>query len=90
MSVKMEVFSGDPPCPGCIEIVKLCQSVAGEYGQEIDFAVYSGEAGLEKFTQYGMFCVPAVVVNGFIKIEGVVPSRSTLLTALREGGLCLK
>lgn len=90
MAVRMEVFSGDPPCPGCIEIIRLCESVAGEYGPEVDFTVYKGEAGLEKFTQYKMFCVPAVVVNGYIKIEGVVPSRPTLLTALREGGLCLR
>lgn len=86
----MEVFSGSPPCPGCIEIVKLCRAVADEYGAEIEFVKYIGEEGLEKFQQYSMFCVPAVVINGFIKIEGIVPSRSTLLNALREGGLCLR
>ncbi|MQL52719.1 hypothetical protein GFC01_10685 [Desulfofundulus thermobenzoicus] len=90
MSVKMEVFSGNPPCPGCLEILKLCEAVAGEYGGEIDFKKYVGEEGLEKFNEYNMFCVPAVVINGYIKIEGVVPTRSTLLNALREGGLCLK
>jgi len=90
MAVKMEVFSGEPPCPGCLEIVKLCESVANEYEGEIEFIKYIGQEGMEKFKEYSMFCVPAVVVNEFIKIEGVVPSRSTLLTALREGGLCLK
>lgn len=90
MPVKMEVFTGDPPCPGCIEIVKICREVAGEYGPEIEFIRHAGPAGLERFNQYNLFCVPAVVVNGLIKIEGMVPSRPTLLTALREGGLCLK
>jgi len=85
----MEVFSGNPPCPGCLQMVRICEAVASEYPKEIQFIKYLGEEGLEKFNEYNMFCVPAVVVNGFIKIEGIVPSRSTLLTALREGGLCL-
>lgn len=91
MIVKMEAFSGGfPPCPGCIEIMKLCQEVADEYTEEIEFIKYVGEEGLERFQEYNLFCVPAVVINGFIKIEGVVPSRFTLLNALREGSLCLK
>ncbi|HUW64206.1 MAG TPA: thioredoxin family protein [Spirochaetia bacterium] len=90
MTVRMEVFSGSPPCPGCLEIVKLCEAVAGEYGAEIEFAKYMGEEGLDKFNEYNMFCVPAVVINSCIKIEGVVPSRKTLLNALREGCLCLR
>ena len=28
MAVRMEVFSGEPPCPGCLEIMKLCDEVA--------------------------------------------------------------
>ncbi|MHB1043418.1 MAG: thioredoxin family protein [Eubacteriales bacterium] len=90
MPVKMEVFSGNPPCPGCIEIVRLCEAVAGEYAGDLEFTKYIGEEGLEKFQEYNMFCVPAVVVNGYIKIEGIVPSRQTLLNALREGGLWIK
>jgi hypothetical protein len=90
MTVKMEVFTGNPPCPGCEQILKLSKSVAGEYDGEIEYQEYVGEEGLEKFKEYNLFCVPAVVINGSIKIEGVVPSRMTLLNALREGGLCLR
>ncbi|MEW6274744.1 MAG: thioredoxin family protein [Bacillota bacterium] len=90
MTVKMEVFSGNPPCPGCLEMMKLAQAVADEYSGEIEFCKYVGEEGMEKFQEYNLFCVPAVVINGLIKIEGVVPSRMTLLNALREGGLWLK
>ena len=90
MPVRMEVFSGEPPCPGCLEIMKLCDAVAAEYGEEIEYARYVGQDGMEKFDEYHMFCVPAVVINDFIKSEGMVPSRPTLLCALREGGLCLK
>jgi hypothetical protein len=42
---------------------------------------------MAKFQEYKMLCVPAVVVNEVIKIEGICPTRRTLDSALREGGL---
>jgi len=88
--VKLEVFSGDPPCPGCVAIVELAQRVAARYEGDLELAIYSGAKGLEKFEEYRLFCVPAAVVNGSIRIEGMCPSEATLNNALREGGLCLK
>ncbi|SHF15055.1 Thioredoxin domain-containing protein [Desulfofundulus australicus DSM 11792] len=90
MTVKLEVFTGEPPCPSCLETIDLCLSVAEEYKGEIELIRYSGEAGLERFNEYHLVCVPAVVINGMVKIEGVTPSRYTLLSALGVGGLCLK
>jgi len=29
--VKVEVFSGDPPCPGCVAIIELAKNVAARY-----------------------------------------------------------
>ena len=88
--VKLEVFSGDPPCPGCVAIIDLAEKVCAEYAGEIELSVQSGQEALEKFTEYQLFCVPAVVVNGSIRIEGMCPSEATIKSALREGGLCLK
>ncbi len=88
--VKLEVFSGDPPCPGCVAIIELAKRVAARYPGELELTVYSGAEGLEKFEQYRLFCVPAAVVNGTIRIEGMCPSEATLNNALREGGLCLR
>jgi hypothetical protein len=88
--VKLEVFSGDPPCPGCVAIIELAQRVAAKYPNELELLIYSGAEGLEKFEQYRLFCVPAAVVNGTIRIEGMCPSEATLNNALREGGLCLR
>jgi hypothetical protein len=88
--VKLEVFSGDPPCPGCVALVELAERVAAMYEGELDLTVYKGAAGMEKFDAYRLFCVPAAVVNGSIRIEGMCPSEATLNNALREGGLCLK
>ena len=89
--VELEVFSGNPPCPGCVAIIDLAKRVKAKYGDdELHLTVYSGEEGMTKFEEYGLFCVPAAVVNGSIRIEGMCPSEATLNNALREGGLCLK
>ena len=88
--VKLEVFSGDPPCPGCVAIIDLAERVAGKYQDELELKIYAGADAMEKFEAYKLFCVPAAVVNGAIRIEGMCPSEATLNNALREGGLCLK
>ena len=89
--VKLEVFSGDPPCPGCVAIIDLAQRVKAKYDDdELSLMIYEGEEGMAKFEEYGLLCVPAAVVNGSIRIEGMCPSEATLNNALREGGLCLK
>ena len=74
--VQLEIFSGAPPCPGCVAIVELAQRVAAKYEGELELVVYEGPG--------------AAVVNGTIRIEGMCPSEATLNNALREGGLCLK
>jgi hypothetical protein len=88
--VKLEVFSGDPPCPGCVAIIELTQRVAVKYEDDLTLTIYEGAKAMEKFEEYKLFCVPAAVVNGSIRIEGMCPSEATLNNALREGGLCLK
>jgi predicted DsbA family dithiol-disulfide isomerase len=88
--VKLEVFSGDPPCPGCVAIIDLAQKVAARYEGELELSILKGAEAMDKFEQYRLFCVPTAVVNGSIRIEGMCPSEATLNNALREGGLCLK
>ena len=88
--VKLEVFSGDPPCPGCVAITELAKRVAAKYEDELELSIYEGAEGMEKFEAYQLSCVPAAVINGTIRIEGMCPSEATLNNALREGGLCLK
>lgn len=88
--VKLDVFSGDPPCPGCVAIIDLAQRVAAKYAGELELTVLKGAEAMTKFEEYKLFCVPAAVVNGSIRIEGMCPDEATLNNALREGGLCLK
>lgn len=88
--VQLEIFSGDPPCPGCVAIVELAERVAARYPDELELVTYNGAEGMEKFQEYRLFCVPAAVINGTVRIEGMSPSEATLNNALREGGLCLR
>lgn len=89
--VHLEVFSGDPPCPGCVAILELAKRAKARYAdEELRLTLYVGQEGMAKFTEYGLACVPAAVVNGSIRVEGMCPTEATLNNALREGGLCLK
>ncbi|MFC1979951.1 thioredoxin family protein [Chloroflexota bacterium] len=87
MIVKMEVLSGDPPCPGCLAILALADEFAKKYKGELEVIKLIGQEGIAKFEEYKLSCVPAVVINEKIRIEGICPSRTTLTNALREGGL---
>jgi len=87
MTVRMEVFSGDPPCPGCLAILALADEYAKKYKGRLEVIKLIGEEATAKFEEYKLGCVPAVVINEKIRIEGICPSRTTLDNALREGGL---
>ena len=87
MKVRMEVFSGDPPCPGCVAILALADEYAKKYKGKLEVIKLVGQEAMAKFEEYKLGCVPAVVINEKIRIEGISPSRATLDSALREGGL---
>ena len=87
MTVRMEVFSGDPPCPGCLAILALADEFAEKHKGELEVTKLIGEEAMAKFEEYKLGCVPAIVINQKIRIEGICPSRVTLANALREGGL---
>ena len=87
MTVKMEVFSGDPPCPGCVCILELADEFAEKYKGKLEVVKLIGQDAVAKFEEYKLQCVPAIVINKNIRIEGMCPSRNMLANALREGGL---
>lgn len=91
MAVLMEVFSGDPPCPGCVAILAMADRYAVKYpAEELVVKTYVGREALEKYEEYDLSCVPAAVINGVIKIEGTAPDEGTMNNALREGGLWIR
>ena len=44
--VRLEVFSGDPPCPGCVAIMELAQKVAAQYEGELELTVLKGQEAM--------------------------------------------
>ena len=58
--------------------------------EELTVKKYVGKEALAKYAEYDLSCVPAVVINGVIKIEGTAPDAGTMNNALREGGLWIR
>ena len=83
----MEVFSGDPPCPTCKDVLALADEYAGKYKGKLVVIKLIGKQAMPKFEEYKLGCTPAIVINERIRIEGICPSRTTLDNALKEAGL---
>ena len=81
MKVKMEVLSGDPPCPGCVAILALADEYAKKYKGKLEVVKLVGQEAMPKFEEYKLGCVPAIVINEKIRIEGICPSNITLENA---------
>ena len=87
MTVIMEVFSGDPPCAACKDVLALADEYAGKYKGKLKVVKLIGKQAMAKFEEYKLGCTPAIVINERIRIEGICPSRTTLDNALKEAGL---
>ena len=86
MVVKVEVFTAEPPCAGCVKLLEVSDMIKERYGDGVDVIKHTGPC--EEFGKYGLTVVPAMVFNeGKIKIMGVCPSMKTIEAALGEMGL---
>jgi len=84
--VKVEVFTAEPPCAGCLKLLEIADSLEKKYGKRIEVIKHIGPC--EEFSKYGLTVVPAMVFNeGRIKIMGVCPSLKTIEASLREMGV---
>ena len=86
MTVRMEVFSGDPPCVACKDVLALADEYARKYKGQLEVVKLIGKQAMTKFEEYKLGCTPAIVIKDTIRIEGICPSRSTLDNALKAGG----
>ena len=54
--VKLEVFSAIRRGPGCVAIIELAKRVKAKYGDdELQLVIYTGQEGMPKFEEYGLF-----------------------------------
>jgi len=85
MTVKVEVFTSEPPCSGGRLLLKLINKIKEEYKDKIEVEIYRGVN--PKLSQYQIAASPAIVIDGDIRIIGVCPSEETFKEALREAGV---
>lgn len=86
MPVRLETFTAEPPCAGCVHLIELTEEIEKKYKEKVEVIKHIGPC--EEFEKYGLTVVPAVVLNeGRIKIMGVCPSLKTLEAALKEMGV---
>jgi len=84
--VKVEFFTAEPPCAGCIELLKTADDVAEKYGARIQVIKHIGPC--EEFNKYGLTVVPAVVFEeGRIMLMGVCPDMDTIIASFKELGV---
>ena len=87
VAVKMEVFSGEPPCTACRDVLSLADEYSEKYKDKLEVIRLIGREAMAKFEEYNLGCTPAIVIDEMIRIEGICPSRVTLDKALIEAGL---
>jgi predicted DsbA family dithiol-disulfide isomerase len=84
--VKVEVFTAEPPCAGCLKLLEIADLLKERYGNRVEVIKHIGQC--EEFIKYGLTVVPAMVFNeGKIKIMGVCASMKTIEAALMEMGV---
>jgi len=86
MTVRIETFTAEPPCAGCVHLLELAEEIEKKYKEKAEVIKHIGPC--EEFKKYQLTVVPAVVLDhGKIKIMGVCPSLKTVEAALKEVGL---
>ncbi len=83
-SITIEAITANPPCVGCLELIKVVAELGLEHGDKLNIINYVGKMGEEAFKKYGITAVPAVVVNDTVRIMGVAPSKETMIMAIGE------
>jgi len=84
--VKVEVFTAEPPCAGCLKLLEYADLLQEKYDKKVGVTKHVGPC--EEFGKYNLTVVPAIVFNeGKIRIMGVCPSMQTIEASLKEMGI---
>ena len=84
--VRIEVFVSVPPCSGGVAVKRLMKEIEGEFGDQVEIVYHTGP-GDEEWQEYCISNAPALVVGDLVTFVGLVPSKESLVAALREAGL---
>ncbi len=71
--MKIEILG--PGCPKCIVTEEIVKRVVNKLGIKAEVEhVYD----IEKIIDYGIMMIPAVAINGEVKIEGKIPTEEEI------------
>ena len=79
--MKVEILS--PGCPNCDKLFERVKEMVNTKGIDADVAKVEDMAIIRN---YGVFMMPAVVVDGAVKVAGKIPGDSDLLSWLIPAG----
>jgi thioredoxin-related protein len=83
MGIKLEAFLGRDEKGERLK--RLLMEVKEELEETVELSMYEEEN--ELFHSYGLRATPAIVIEGLVKIQGICPSKETVLRGLKEVGL---
>ncbi|MDI9644640.1 MAG: thioredoxin family protein [Candidatus Verstraetearchaeota archaeon] len=84
--MRVEFFTAEPPCAGCVELLRLADALSERYKDRVEVVRHIGPC--KEYEEYGLTVVPAVVFEGGrIMLMGVCPDMETLIASLKELGV---
>jgi small redox-active disulfide protein 2 len=78
--MKIEILSVG--CPKCNELVHAVEHLVKARGIDADIVKVED---MKTFCKYGVFMLPALVVDGEVKVAGKIPGESELASWLASG-----
>jgi len=77
----MEIRVLGPGCPRCHEVEKRTRDVLAELDIPADLQLITD---INKIVEYKIFSTPGVVINGVIKSQGKIPSKTEIKKWIEE------
>lgn len=78
----MEIKVLGPGCANCQRLARLTEEAVNELGLE---ATFTKVTGIQEIMSYGVIGMPALVVEGKVKVAGRVPSKEEIKKLLQGG-----
>jgi len=83
--VKIEAFLSVPPCSGGVNLKRLLDEIAAEFGDHVEITITRGPT--EQMRERNLTSAPALIVGNLVRFMGLCPSKESLIGALREAGM---
>lgn len=73
-----------PGCPNCIKLEAMCHEVVAELGIE---AKIEKITNVNRFSDLGVWLTPGIIINGIVKLQGKMPTKSTLMGWVKNANM---